>query len=553
MSCHCFLHVFQLTVALEDQAGRNNINTATLTINVIRNQFTPFFINDPYQVAITEGVGLSPSIYQVTARDNDPTNTFEQVRYQVTGDGNAPAFFDVNAVTGVISVTQSLAGNSDIVYNLRVTAYDNGIPRRSNSTIVVITIDRNRNAPVFSPRQYTAQVADNGILGSQIVAINVDDADTVSPYNVTKCFLRQTANSQYFFIDDDTCVLYLARNIALDANAPSTYTLNVGAYDLGIPSKSAALDATVTISVQRNQFSPQFLNTPYRRTIDQTLAAGSFILRASANDADTVTPFGDVTIRLIGDENGPTYFSFDATSGNITVARSLTTDTASFYQLRLQARDGGNPARSTTTLVEISVNRNLFNPEFTQTSYETTIDEIQALGETVVQMTGRDVDDRQPHNVLFYSMSTNTQNSLASQYFQINSATGAISLRQSLLNDVSDTRRYAFTVSLRDNGIPQRQAVNTASVVINVLRNTNPPTFINTPYDRNIDYTATIGTSIFTATATDADESPYNVISYELVGDGDATVFFRIDPSTGVVSLRQRISEETTTIYRVIS
>ncbi|KAH3873303.1 hypothetical protein DPMN_036535 [Dreissena polymorpha] len=538
----------QLNVVLSDQPGRVNVNTATLTINVIRNQFTPRFLDTPYRLDIVENTNTAQSIFRVTAVDDDAVNTFERVSYEVSGDSNAPAFFTVNSNTGVITLIQSLANNPDTVYNLRITAFDNGIPRRSNSTIVIINVDRNRNTPFFQPTTYSAQVADNSIIGSELVTLTVRDSDTVAPYSTVKCFLRTSTSSQFFFIDADTCKIYVSRNVATDVNSPQQYTLTVGAYDLGTPSRSAQ-DATVFISVVRNQFSPDFINDPYSVTIEQNRLIGSLVLRVSATDADTVSPFRDVTMRLIGDDKGLDYFNFDPASGNITVRNDLTQDTSTFYQLRLEARDGGTPARSASALVSVNVQRNLFNPEFIQLNYNITIDETQQLGSNILQITARDQDVRSPHNVITYTMSN--QNALAAQYFTVNSGTGEISLRQSLLNDNTDTRRYTFQVSISDNGIPARSALNVANVEINVIRNTNPPFFINTPYDRAINYTTAQGALIFRATATDNDISPYNIITYDLIGDGDATIFFRIDATSGEVRLAQSIAQESTVIYRL--
>lgn len=539
-------------MTLGDQDGRVNQNTATLTINVVRNQFTPRFLNEPYTIEINENIGTSQSIYQVTAIDDDPINTFERVTYQVTGDSNAPAFFNVNANTGSISLTQSLASNVDVTYNLRITAFDNGFPSRSNSTIVYITVDRNRNAPFFQPISYSAGVAESGALGSEVVQVTALDRDTVSPYNVVRYVLRDTVGSQFFFINEETGMIYVSRSIALDQNAAGQYQLNVGAYDLGTPSRVASQDASVILTVTRNQFSPVFVNEPYSISIEQSRPIGNFVLRVTAVDSDTVSPYGDVTLRLIGDDDGTVYFGFNAASGNITVARDLTTDTATYYQLRIEARDGGSPSRSATALVGINVQRNLFDPQWRDLFYNVTIDETQQLGTTIIQLSAQDQDIRSPHNVITYTMSNNFGvNTLAAQYFTVNSATGAITLRQSLLNDNTDTRRFTFTVSITDNGVPVRTASSVANVEINVIRNTVAPFFVNTPYDRQINYTTNVGALIFTATARDNDVSPYNIITYDMIGDGDATVFFGIDSSTGQVRLQQSVFSETTTQYRV--
>lgn len=63
----------QLIVRLSDGAGRVAAQSATVTINVVRNQNTPFFVNEPYSRLIQENLPTGTSIYQVTARDADAT------------------------------------------------------------------------------------------------------------------------------------------------------------------------------------------------------------------------------------------------------------------------------------------------------------------------------------------------------------------------------------------------------------------------------------------------------------------------------------------------
>ena len=535
-------------MTLADQYGRTNLNTATLTINVIRNQFTPRFLNEPYATTVNENFGQGTSIFTVTAVDDDPNNTFEDVTYSVIGDGNAPAFFGVNQF-GQINILQSLASNAQVTYSLRILASDNGIPQRSNTTVVLITVDRNQNSPVFSPRIYSASIADYGNLGAEVVQVTATDADTISPYNTVRYALRSTTGSEYFFINEITGMISVARSIALDPSNSPSYSLTVTAFDLGTPSRSAALDASVVIQVQRNQFSPFFINAPYSETIEQTRSVGSLVTQVTADDQDQVSPFGDVTLQLIGDDDGTVYFNFEPSTGRVTVARSLTLDSASFYRLRIEARDGGSPALVATALVEITVLRNLENPVFTETSYVTTIDETQALGETIEQILARDDDVSSPNNEFTFTMNNNF-NTLASQYFQINSATGAITLRQSLLNDVTDTTRFTFTVSLTDNGVPPRSSVGVASVEINVIRNTQAPFFINTPYQTTINYTISSGSQVFLVTAQDNDVFPYNATTFSVIGDDDAPVFFNIDQS-GVIRTSQSILSETKTTYLV--
>ena len=61
-------------------------------------------------------------------------------------------------------------------------------------------------------------------------------------------------------------------------------------------------------------------------------------------------------------------------------------------QLRVRAQDGGSPRLSSTTLLTITVQRNLAAPVFTQNSYTTTIPETQAPGSNILTLQATDSD-----------------------------------------------------------------------------------------------------------------------------------------------------------------
>lgn len=65
--------VLQAVVNVNDNGTpqRSASQYAYVTINVLRNQYTPFFINEPYRVDLGGNIGISTSIIDVTARDQD--------------------------------------------------------------------------------------------------------------------------------------------------------------------------------------------------------------------------------------------------------------------------------------------------------------------------------------------------------------------------------------------------------------------------------------------------------------------------------------------------
>jgi hypothetical protein len=85
------------------------IQTATITVYVAKNDHTPFFINDPYSRDLEGTIQPGVSVLTVTARDNDQ-GQFGLVRYRITGDDLAPTYFQINDISGQISVRSVLSG-----------------------------------------------------------------------------------------------------------------------------------------------------------------------------------------------------------------------------------------------------------------------------------------------------------------------------------------------------------------------------------------------------------------------------------------------------------
>ena len=55
---------------------------------------------------------------------------------------------------------------------------DGGNPRLSDISVVVVSVNRNLFPPVFSPRQYSANILESQPIGVSILQITANDADT---------------------------------------------------------------------------------------------------------------------------------------------------------------------------------------------------------------------------------------------------------------------------------------------------------------------------------------------------------------------------------------
>ena len=75
---------------------------------------------------------------------------YQEVKYVIIGDDQAPGYFSIGENDGRITVRSSLNEDSAEVYKIRVEAYDGDSPPRSAIEIVTVEVDRNLNKPTFS-------------------------------------------------------------------------------------------------------------------------------------------------------------------------------------------------------------------------------------------------------------------------------------------------------------------------------------------------------------------------------------------------------------------
>lgn len=61
----------------------------------------------------------------------------------------------------------------------------------------------------------------------------------------------------------------------------------VQAYDIGSPSKTSVINATVTIDIYRNLRDPFFSGEPFAANIPETSVIGTSVLQVNFGDSDT--------------------------------------------------------------------------------------------------------------------------------------------------------------------------------------------------------------------------------------------------------------------------
>ncbi|KAK3745550.1 hypothetical protein RRG08_040225, partial [Elysia crispata] len=534
-------YVLTISARDNDPSPRSAANVATVTVNVYRNQFSPVFINEQsYSQTVNQNLGTGSLITTVTATDADEANTFERVTYEVIGDGETPGYVTVNN-NGDIRLRSSLASlTSDILY-VRVLASDNGQPPKTDTSLFSITLNKNLFAPTWIATNvnnpiFSYVIDEDQPLFQEFGQLTADDRDSQAPNNVTEFYSVSSQPALEFFQVTSDGIVSVRKS--LEETATSSFTWTMSLRDKGVPVQISSTTAQVSVNVNRNRFDPFFTNCPPAAfgTIDDGVALNTRLFQLTFNDRDSdLRRYGNVTVQLIGDDNADTLFGID-TENYVVVRNSLDFSSTARYQLRILARDQGEPPRQTECVVPVNVNHNLKAPVFLNLPYSQRILENLTPPNFVLRVTADDEDIYQPYNQVSYSFGSNQGVEQSDQYFMVQ-PTGEINVLRDLQSDINKPDFYRFNVLATDGG----GLITQAPVSIEVIRNT-PPSITNNLLSVEIFNNHTLNSDVFDVQYFDPDiDSPFNVVTFSLTGELLGVTYFEINALTGQISLQRSL------------
>ncbi|XP_005942683.1 protocadherin-18 isoform X1 [Haplochromis burtoni] len=417
-------------------------------------------------------------------------------------------------------------------YQLQLTASDNGVPPKSGSTLLKISIsDSNDNSPAFDEQAYAINLLENSPLGTLIIDLNATDPDEGTNGKIVYSFSSHVSPKilETFKIHPENGHITLIKKVDYETGA--SYELDVQAQDLG-PNSIPGLCKIVVKVVDVNDNKPEIninLMTPGKEEvayISEGAPVDTFIALVRVDDIDGGLN-GEVVCRL----HGHGHFRLQKTHEKnymILTNVSLDREKRSEYSLTVIAEDRGSPSLSTIKHFTVQVLDENDNPPcFEKSRYEVFKSENNSPGAYLMTVVASDPDLGTNGQVTYTIIDTVVQDSPISTYVTIDPSNGAIYALRSF--DHEDVSRIAFTVQARDGGNPAQSA--NASILLTVLDENDNPPIIHSPSLRN--HTAELpawkyaspGQLITTLKVTDRDAGANGEVSCTIIGGNEDGLF----------------------------
>ncbi|KAK2498182.1 hypothetical protein MC885_008415 [Smutsia gigantea] len=390
--------------------------------------------------------------------------------------------------------------------------------------------DINDNAPKFQAENLDVKINENVAPGMRFPLPEAVDPDVganslqsyqLSPNKHFSLAVQSRANG--------VKVPELVLEHALDREEEALHHLVLTASDGGDPLRSGTVLISVTV-FDTNDNAPVFTLPEYRVSVPENLPMGAQLLTVTATDRDEGAN-GEVTYSFRKSPDTQLLkFQLNKNTGEIKISEGLDYEETDFYEIEIQAEDGGAYLATAKVLITVEdVNDN--SPEVTITSLFSPLTEDSPPGTVIALLNVHDLDSGKNGQVtcsITRNLPFKLEKSIDSYYRLVT---------QRAL-DREQVSSYNITVTATDGGSPPLSTETHFTLQVSDI-NDNPPTFSHISYSTYIPENNPRGASIFSVTALDPDSKENAQVIYSLAEDTGQgpplTAYISINSDTGVL------------------
>ncbi|XP_065601880.1 protocadherin-16 [Cyrtonyx montezumae] len=423
----------ELVVEARDHGSPSLSSWATVQLQVLDvNDHSPIFQVPQYNASVPEDLRPGTTVLTLDAGDADLSRENAGFDYTIVSGNGGNAFQVESRVAwaggqlrtqGALVLVEPLDFEAIPAYNLTVAALDRGLPQRSTTVPVLITVqDVNDNPPVFTRAEYRTAVSESTPPGTELLRVTAHDADS-GPRGHVHYTISSGDQHGLFQIHESTGALCLAR--PLDRETQALHALVVQAMD--VPGGHFAL-VPVAIEVKDvNDNKPYFPVEVLSASMRENLPPGTLVTTLRAIDTDTGV-FGELQYAVLeqpvggpGMAEGRDAFAINSSSGELRSRLTFDYERAKAFQLLVRATDAGN-ASATVTVRVLVTGEDEYDPIFLSPSFSFEVPEGAHKGQSIGRVLATD-EDEGADGVVLYNLAK------PSPYFAINQTTGTIYLR----------------------------------------------------------------------------------------------------------------------------
>uniref|UniRef100_A0A3P8QGM3 Cadherin, EGF LAG seven-pass G-type receptor 3 n=1 Tax=Astatotilapia calliptera TaxID=8154 RepID=A0A3P8QGM3_ASTCA len=339
---------YVLTVTASD---RTLHDTCQVHVNITdANTHRPVFQSAHYSVSVNEDQPPGSTIVVISATDDD---VGENARITYFLEDNIPQF-RIDPATGAITLQAELDYEDQMTYTLAITAKDNGIPQKSDTTYVEVNVnDVNDNAPQFLSPRYQGTVSEDAPSYTSILQISATDRDAHANGRVQYTFQNGEDGGGDFTIEPKSGIVRNSRR--LDRENVPFYELTAYAVDRGVPSQQTPVHIQVTV-LDVNDNAPVFPADDFEVLVKENSAVGSVVAQITATDPDEGAN-AQIMYQIV-EGNIPEIFQMDIFSGELTSLIDLDYETRNEYVIVVQATSAPLVSRATVRIRLVDQNDN---------------------------------------------------------------------------------------------------------------------------------------------------------------------------------------------------
>ncbi|XP_072120755.1 protocadherin Fat 4-like [Mobula birostris] len=438
-------------------------------------------------------------------------------------------------------------------YILTLTAKDGGLPPRSGTVQIVVTVrDANDNAPVFSQSVYRVSMLENAPKGTLIMTLNATDLDEGINGEITYSFSSHISAAARKLFDLNSKTGQIRLKGKLDYEVSNILEINIQAIDKGAGSLTEYCDVIVAVT-DVNDNAPEVTLRSSSSKVPENSPIGTIVALFSAEDKDSGRN-GQVQCHI----SNQLSFKLDSSTKNyyrILTEHLLDRESTPMYDITIICMDAGDaPLTSKKTVrVEVTdINDNA--PKFSRSIYTANVMENNIIGASIFSLTAFDADTGNNSLLKFSVVESQVQNFSIASFVSINSASGVICARRSF--DYEQLKSFQIHVQVRDSGEPALKDNASVNVVI-LDQNDNAPVITHPLPEygptaiETISRLAEPGSLVVKVSATDDDAGQNARLSYDIVQATHRNLF-TISAETGEVWTIRRILNRDASSQRLV-